>query len=60
MEAELKCLRAVGTMEERLRNACNVPNATFDSLIKVRWLLVLSSCLNLTGFLEHRDLALSF
>ena len=35
MEAELKCLRAVGTMEERLRNACNAPDATFDNVIKV-------------------------
>jgi hypothetical protein len=35
MEAELRCLRAVGTMEERLRNACNAPDATFESVIKV-------------------------
>ena len=35
MEAELRCLRAVGTMEERLRNACNAPEATFESVIKV-------------------------
>jgi hypothetical protein len=35
MEAELKCLRAVGSMDERLRNACNTPNATFDSVVKV-------------------------
>lgn len=35
MEAELRCLRAVGTMEERLRNACNAPDATFESVIKI-------------------------
>lgn len=35
MEAELKCLRAVGTMEEKLRSACNAPDATFESVIKV-------------------------
>ena len=35
MEAELKCLRAVGNMEERLRNACNAPNASFGSVLKV-------------------------
>jgi hypothetical protein len=35
MEAELRCLRAVGTMEERLRNACNAPEATFSSVVKV-------------------------
>lgn len=35
MEAELKCLRAVGTMEEKLRNAVNAPDATFESVIKV-------------------------
>lgn len=44
MEAELKCLRAVGTMEERLRNACNAPDATFDNVIKVCWLLFVCSC----------------
>lgn len=35
MEAELRCLRAVGTMEEKLRNACNAPDATYESVIKV-------------------------
>jgi len=40
MEAELRCLRAVGTMEERLRNACNAPEATFSSVIKVCYGLI--------------------
>jgi hypothetical protein len=35
LEAELKCLRAVDSMDERLRNACIAPNATFDSVVKV-------------------------
>lgn len=37
MEAELKCLRAVGSMEERMRNACNAPNASFDSVVKAKY-----------------------
>lgn len=36
MDAELKCLRAVGSLEERMRNACHAPNATFESVVKVR------------------------
>lgn len=35
MDAELKCLRAVGSLEERMRNACHAPNATFESVVKV-------------------------
>lgn len=35
MEAELNCLKEVGSMEERLRNACNAPDATYDSIVKV-------------------------
>jgi hypothetical protein len=35
LEAELKCLRAVDSMDERLRNACIAPNATFDSVVKL-------------------------
>ena len=38
MEAELQCLRAVGGLEERMRNACHAPNASYESLITV-WLL---------------------
>jgi hypothetical protein len=38
MEAELKCLRAVGSMEERMRNACNAPNASFDSVVKAKYI----------------------
>lgn len=35
-EAELKCLRAVGSLEERMRNACNAPNASYVSVVKVK------------------------
>ncbi len=42
MEAELKCLRAVGSMEERMRNACNAPNASFDSVVKAKYTTLFS------------------
>lgn len=38
MEAELRTLRAIGPMEEKLRAACNAPDATFSSAIKVCYL----------------------
>jgi hypothetical protein len=38
MDAELKCLRAVGSLEERILNACHAPNASYESVVKV-WLL---------------------
>jgi chromosome segregation ATPase len=35
MEAELQCLRAAGSLEERTLNACHAPNASFESVVKV-------------------------
>ena len=36
LEAELKCARTIGSLEERLRKACHLPNASYESLVKVR------------------------
>jgi hypothetical protein len=56
MEAELKCLRAVGSMDERLRNACNTPNATFDSVVKVLDGLVAEYEVTATGSSKYQKL----
>uniref|UniRef100_A9TME2 Predicted protein n=1 Tax=Physcomitrium patens TaxID=3218 RepID=A9TME2_PHYPA len=56
MEAELKCLRAVGTMEEKLRSACNAPDATFESVIKVLDGMVAEYVAQVSGSVKYQKL----
>ncbi|XP_024393848.1 uncharacterized protein [Physcomitrium patens] len=56
MEAELKCLRAVGIMEEKLRNACNAPDATFESVTKVLDEMVVEYESQVSGLFKYQKL----
>lgn len=49
----MRCLRAVGLMEERLRNACNASAATFESVIEVCYWLNPFDC---SFFCVHHEL----
>ncbi|KAG0631284.1 hypothetical protein M758_1G241000 [Ceratodon purpureus] len=58
MDAELKCLRAVGSLEERMRNACHAPNASYESVIKVIDGLVAEYEVSATGSFKWQKLVM--
>lgn len=53
MESELLMLRALGSMEERIRLACHAPGATYNQAVKVcTWLSLQRSWMQGTWYMK--------